>query len=114
MGAWQRFWATVVIWAGVTATTIVLFAMQSSHTPRPFSEPMLLALVFIIIAGAVSATRAVWRAVREIAAQEKAAYATKAKRSHTRRIERLVNALDEDDVYDLEALLRERKQSHRN
>ncbi|MBN1563072.1 MAG: hypothetical protein JXA10_04490 [Anaerolineae bacterium] len=114
MGAWQRFWATAIIWGSVAAITIVLFDLQANNLPRPFSEMVLLALVLLIMGGAVSATRAVWRAVREIAAQEKAAHATKSKRSHTRRVERLIDALDEEDVYDLEALLQDhdREQQH--
>ncbi len=116
MSAWQRFWATAVIWTGVTVTTITLFSIQSSQTPRPFSEPMIFALVLMIIAGAVGATRAVWQAVREVSAQERAAHAAKAKRSHWGRIERLIDSLDldEDDVYDLETLLRDREQRHRS
>jgi hypothetical protein len=113
MGAWQRFLATAAIWAGTTTIIVTLFAMQSAQSLRPFSEPMLFALVVVIIAGAVSATRAVWQAVREIAAQEKAASTAKAKRSHRNRIERLIESLDDEDIYDLETLLQNREQSRR-
>lgn len=109
MGAWQRFFATAAIWAGVTVISIVLFALQSTQHPHPFSEPMVFALVFIIIGGAVGATRFVWQAVREISAQDRAAQAAKAKRSHSHRVERLIDSLDDDAVYDLEVLLRDRE-----
>jgi hypothetical protein len=115
MGAWQRFWATAAIWAGVTVTTIALFAIQSAQTPTPFSEPMLFGLVLVLLGAAVAGTRAVWQVVRETAAYDKAVRATKAKRSHTRRVARLIDELDDEDVYDLEALLvdREREQQER-
>jgi hypothetical protein len=115
MGAWQRFWATAAIWAGVTVTTIVLFAMQSARSTAAFSEPMLFGLVLVILGAAVAGTRAVWQAVRETAARDEATHAAKAKRSHTRRVERLIDSLDDEDMYDLEALLadREREQEHR-
>jgi hypothetical protein len=47
--------------------------------------------------------------VRETTSGDEAAHAAKAKRSHTRRVARLIDSLDDEDVYDLEALLADRE-----
>jgi hypothetical protein len=99
MGARDRLFATMVIWLTFMITSIVLFDKGSGHSPGGISAITLIVIMAFISLAAVFGTFAVWRFwPREEDCE-------KQKRSQSRRIARLVEKLDDDDMHDLKALL---------
>jgi hypothetical protein len=99
----SRFAATLVIWIGFTIITSTI----GTSSVGPFAHDSGAAVFGVILVLALTAmisTLAVWLGMGGTA-QEESSHVAKAKRQSRDRIERLVASLDDDDVYELEALL---------
>jgi membrane protein YdbS with pleckstrin-like domain len=97
MGARDRLLATAVIWGTFMVTSIVLFDRTTSHYPSRISALTLIAVMALIALAAVFGTFAVWRFwSREDDCE-------KQKRAQLRRIARLADRLDEDELPELDA-----------
>jgi len=102
-----RLMATLIIWLAFTITLAVILttptgAVANADGPTVFGIVLVLALV------ALMSTVSVWVASRDKGADLQSR--AKAKRSGGSRVEQLVEALDDDEIYDLEALLLARDQ----
>jgi hypothetical protein len=98
-----RFVATLVIWIGFTIMTATI----GTSGTGPFANDSGAAVFGVILVLALTAmisTLAVWLG-RGSSVQEESSRVAKAKRQSRDRIEHLVESLDDDDVYELEALL---------
>lgn len=106
----MRAMATLVIWIGFT--TITAIVLTSATGPLAHSNgAALFGIVLVLAITALCSTLAVWLGGREGTSQaQEIARSAKAKRTGRDRIERLVEALDDDEVYELEALLLSRDQ----
>lgn len=103
MGARDRLLATVAIWTAFMVTAIVLFDKATGQFSRPISEWSLIAIMALISGAACVGTYAVWHSALRDEGREKQ------KRVQSRRIARLVETLDEDEIHDLETLLAARE-----
>jgi hypothetical protein len=102
-----RLIATLIIWLafalvmGVVGLVLILSKVDFNL--------MIAALVFgivaIMAAAVTSSTGSIWGSHRET---DRELDATKSKRTSRARIERLVESLDDDEVYELEVLLLDR------
>lgn len=93
MGARDRLFATVVIWGTFMITSIVLFERATSR----ISALTLIVMMALIVLAAVSGTFAVWRFWSREEDCEKQ------KRAQIRRIARLAERLDEEELLELAA-----------
>ena len=96
MGARDRLFATVVIWGAFMITSIVLFDRTTGHYPSRISALTLIVIMALIALAAVFGTFAVWRFWSREEDCEKQ------KRAQLRRIARLAERLDEDDLLEPE------------
>jgi hypothetical protein len=97
-----RVLPTVVIWlamAGLMSFIIGVLAATDSEIEW-WGAVLLFFLVVTGIEAAVKSTQAIWKAD-----SAEAIPAAKAKRRQRDRITRLVDSLDDDDIFELEALL---------
>ncbi|MBI5957959.1 MAG: hypothetical protein HY866_04440 [Chloroflexi bacterium] len=100
-----RLFATLIIWLAFsilvgTMTTSVTGAMASANGAVVFGIVLVLAVMATI------STLGVWFSGRDSSGSEvSTASRSKAKRAGSPRIERLVEQLDDDDIYELEAML---------
>lgn len=109
MDAWARLCSTVAIWLAFMITAVVLIAEQGARHAPVFTEPVLFALMALLVLGAVAATRVVWLTFQPANSADDQAAQAKAKRSHHRRLARLAGSLDADELADLEAMVLARK-----
>lgn len=100
----SRLWATVVVWTALTIMFGIVGALlYVSNDVDVWGGILVLIIVGILIESAVKATQAIWGAAEP--EEDAARSLAKAKRTRQDRIERLVESLDDDEIYDLEALL---------
>jgi hypothetical protein len=115
----RDFWrlaATVMIWGFLTM--VMVFTITSSTGPIANADGGQVTAIITVLAIAASiGTAAIWTGGR---GEERRADTTniargKNKRTGRDRIERLIQSLDEDEIYDLESLLlaREEDSAHR-
>jgi hypothetical protein len=103
-----RLVATLCIWIGFT----IMMATIGTSATGPFAHDSGAAVFGVILVLALTAmisTLAVWLGRGE-SVQEESSRIAKAKHQSRDRIERLVESLDDDDVYELEALLLDREE----
>jgi hypothetical protein len=103
MSARDRLLATVAIWTAFMVTAIVLLDRATGQSFRPMSEWSLITITALIAGAACAGTYAVWHSALREEGREKQ------KRTQSRRVARLVETLDEDEIHDLEALLAARE-----
>ncbi len=108
----MRLAATVIIWIAFTLM-MALIAAAVIITGTIIEGPMavvILAIMLMLTVAVTSSTRAIWQSSAQ--AERPGGSRVRAKQKHRdpRRIERLIEDLDDDDVYDLEALLLAREQ----
>ena len=106
-----RLIATLIIWIGFTImvstiTTSVTGPVASGNSATIFGIVLVLALTALI------GTLAVWVGGGRSGAAEDLARTAKAKRTTRNRVERLVETLEDDEVYELDALLLAREEEH--
>ena len=104
----MRLIATLTIW--VVFATVMGVALSSPTGPLNNADGgQITGIVAIMAAAATISTIAVWTAARQDStARNRAipvARGKKIKRVERDRVERLIESLDDDEIYDLEALL---------
>jgi hypothetical protein len=107
-----RLYATLIIWIAFTfiLTLLSWYVFTFDDLAGPPAVFVAALMVTIALAATVN-TRAIWHRAppyqadhRQVATPGRAAQ-RKTKRANDDRIERLIAELDDDDIYDLEALL---------
>ena len=98
-----RVLPTVVIWLSISGLMcFIIGALALTESQIEWWGALL--LFFLLIGGieaAVLSTQAIWKAD----SAEETVPAAKAKRQQQERIAHLVDSLDDDDIYELEAML---------
>ncbi len=106
-----RIGATLLVWAMFTAIVIALMTSATGAITNASGSEAFGIIVAIAAATAIS-TAAIWSGSRSDEDDESMSRSlAKSKRRRARRAEDILDALDDEEVYDLEALLlsRERK-----
>jgi hypothetical protein len=101
-----RVLATVVIWIAFSAMTVSLFTAPTGAISNADGAE-LFGIVLVLSIAAFLSTTAIWRG-EQGSSDRGVSDRAKAKRTMFRersRIERLVERLDDDEIYELEALL---------
>jgi cobalamin biosynthesis protein CobD/CbiB len=115
-----RLLATLIIWGAFTIIIgIIGVALSLTKSTIDLTGAVMLLIILLALMALVSASmQAVWTAKIDGADQDDVARLAKAKRAGSRRVERLIEQLDDDEIYDLEALLLSQREdsaaSHRN
>jgi hypothetical protein len=104
----SRLFATLIVWGSFTSIFLGLIAALALTgagvtTPMAF---LMLVMFLAMLAGVIRATEAIWASVP---AEETA----KAKRVQSSRVQRLVDSLEDDEIYELETLLLAREDGER-
>lgn len=109
----MRLAATFIVWAAFTFIVAIFAAMiAAANYSVTTGGGIILMIVFLALMITVSnATRAIWTGQAESDALENRR--AKAKRRYRGRVERLLDDLDDEEVYDLQALLLGRDQPAR-
>ena len=105
MNSIARLGATMTIWIALGAITASLIRERSNGG---IAEASLLLLIALVTYAAVTGTQAVWQASqqeRKPDRRQMPVSMAKAKHGSHDRVARLVEALEDDELYDLEALL---------
>ncbi len=107
-----RLLATLIIWTAFTAIMgIIGGALVTADATLEWGGWLVVLLIVLAIVGAViSGTQAVWN-FRPDTSEEQRTSAAKAKRTGQDRVRRLVESLDDDEIYDLESLLLAREEN---
>ncbi|MBN2305898.1 MAG: hypothetical protein JXQ72_15550 [Anaerolineae bacterium] len=100
----MRLLTTLLIWVFCTGIIITSMVMDSGAIAR-VSDDTLLTIITITAVAATLSTVAVWLGGHGSQPVSSDASRAKTKRHAPNRIERLIEALDDDEIYDLEALL---------
>ncbi len=102
-----RMVTTVVIW--IAFTIIMGLIMAALVISRPEMNPPEIGALLIIVIGLMmtvsESTKSIWSARSNDTEDKETARLAKSKRAGRSRIERLIAELDDEDIYDLEALL---------
>ena len=99
----SRVGATCGIWGAMTA--IIIAMLTSAAGPIASADgSVLFGIVFVLAIAATITTLALWTLGNRTAPVQRTRMA-KSKRSRQDRMARLVESLDDEDIYDLEALL---------
>jgi len=101
-----RLIATLIVWSAFTINLgIIAAVMVASTVDMDFAGGLIvLGLIFIFALAATVSTNSIWSGARN--SVEEPPRSSKAKRTLERsRVERLIESLDDDEVYELEALL---------
>jgi len=106
-----RIVATLLIWSCFTAITIALLTSVTGAITRA-SGVELFGIVLVIALAAAISTAAVWTGTPGYTGGADRALA-KAKRRRPRRAEDLLDSLDDEEIYELEALLLAREDQAR-
>jgi hypothetical protein len=99
----ERGCATLIIWVMFTILVGVVLTSATSAVVMAGSGVAVVMVTLVLAMAAVISTVAVWFGGREQV--ESRPHLTKSKRSQRERIARLVDSLDDDDIYELETLL---------
>lgn len=107
-----RLLATLVIWSAFTIIIGIIGAMLVTGDAEldTGGTVALLIILLALIAAVTGSTQSVWGARFADDADQQARRA-KDKRTGRSRAERLIEALDDDEIYDLESLLLSRDES---
>jgi flagellar motor component MotA len=102
-----RLLATLIIWGGFTIVIGILGGLlaTSDTTIDLGGAIIVLIIVMSLMALVGTSMQAVWNAQPGHADEDESARLAKAKRTGSRRVERLIESLDDDEIYDLETLL---------
>ncbi|MBN1965854.1 MAG: hypothetical protein JW910_14475 [Anaerolineae bacterium] len=100
----SRLAATLVIWIAFAALTGTLLTSPTGAVANTTNSGALFGIVLVLAVAATVSTGAIWASGRQRGESTESRFA-KAKRARPRRIEDLVNSLEDDEVYELESLL---------
>lgn len=105
-----RVYATLIIWVTFGVMTLALFTIPSSVFNNA-SAGVLLGVLIVLAIAATTGTMAAWDALDGSSSTEvhSVSSSAKEKRSLQNRMTRLVDDLDDDEIYELEALLLDRE-----
>ncbi len=114
----RDFWRLNVITIWGMLTLVMIFTITSATGPIANADGgQVTAIVTVLAIAATIGTAAIWRGGSGEDHHDEAAHVArgKIKRAGRDRIERLIQSLDDDEIYDLEALLlaREEDLAHR-
>ena len=111
MSGSTRLAGTLIIWLSFTTILGIMGAVISDSTLDTAISGVVFAIILVLTIGVTISTRAIWQSE---SAPEREMPVAKAKRVQRDRIERLIDALDDDDLYELQArLLAERNDESR-
>lgn len=104
----SRLLATLVVWGSFTSLFIFLFfALAWTGADVTMVLAFFMLVMFLaMLAGVIRATEAIWAS---IPVEDSA----KAKRAQSSRVRRLVDSLEDDEIYELEELLLARDDQER-
>jgi flagellar motor component MotA len=102
-----RLLATLIIWGAFTIIIgIIGGLLATSNTTIDLAGAIIVLIIILSLMALVGTSmQAVWGAQPGGAEDDESARLAKAKRTGSRRVERLIEQLDDDEIYDLEALL---------
>jgi flagellar motor component MotA len=102
-----RLLATLIIWGGFTIVIGIIGGLLATSDATIDLGGAIIVLIIVLSLMALVGTsmQAVWNAPSGSTADDEAARLAKAKRTGSRRVERLIEQLDDNEIYDLEALL---------
>jgi flagellar motor component MotA len=108
-----RLLATLIIWGGFTIIIgIIGGLLATSDTTIDLGGAIIVLIILLSLMALVGTSmQAVWSAQPGRADEDESARLAKAKRTGSRRVERLIESLDDDEIYDLETLLLSREDS---
>lgn len=104
-----RVLISLVIWIGVLSLIAASFTAVTGPITRA-NPGELLGMAAVLIIGAALGTAALWTGAGS--QEETDEQRGKSKRVRPSRVERLIDDLDDDEVYELEALLLARDEHH--
>ncbi|MCD4686513.1 MAG: hypothetical protein K8S97_11320 [Anaerolineae bacterium] len=98
-----RLSGTAIIWSAFTLIiSIIAVALIITGAELDLIDALILLAIFMVLTVAVnSSTRAIWHSDTMDTAQQRG----KIKRSNPSRVERLIDRLDDDEIYELETVL---------
>jgi hypothetical protein len=102
-----RLLATLIIWGGFTIIVGIIGGLLATSDSTIDLGGAIIVLIVILSLTALVGTsmQAVWGAHSGSADEDESARLAKTKRTGSRRVERLIDSLDDDEIYDLETLL---------
>lgn len=98
-----RLYATLIIWVAFTITTALILTADSGLVSR-IETYEAIPILGVLAGAATLSTWAIWIAAGRGSTPEAVSDAD-AKRKRRTRLERLVDTMDDEDLYELEALL---------
>jgi cobalamin biosynthesis protein CobD/CbiB len=105
-----RLQATLVIWGAFTIIMGIIAAVVAAGDELDWAGGVFLLIIvttLMVIVG--TSTQSVWDAKQDDSEDDETRRVAKAKRTGSRRVERLIEQLDDDEIYDLETLLLSRE-----
>jgi len=106
-----RVIATIVIWVILAAVLSITLTSTTGAIAQAQSGAAVFGMVLVLTIAATLSTLAIWTAGQGHPQEVQLA---KAKRNPRARVERLIESLDDDEVYELEALLLRREDDSQN
>ena len=109
-----RMVTTAIIWVAFTIIMGIIAAALAITQPNmdTVSTGALLAIIIGLMVTVADSTKAIWGFKPDQEDESEEARRAKAKRLEKSRVERLIADLDDDEIYDLEALLLARDQEN--
>ncbi|MBN2305897.1 MAG: hypothetical protein JXQ72_15545 [Anaerolineae bacterium] len=109
-----RVAATLILWIAFTIMFLAIVeVLNSAEEVSMGASAMSVVVLLSILTAVTQSTRAVWGGNSQGKVDESRASRAKTKRQTPSRVERLIEALDDDEIYDLEALLLAREDQDR-
>lgn len=110
MGGQGRAAATIAIWM-IFAVLLGSLLTSSTGAIANASGGNVLAVVIVLSIAAAGSTIAIWESGKESTSESR--IPSKAKRTRRQRIERLMDSLEDDEIYELQSLLLAREDDDR-
>lgn len=108
-----RIMATTIIW-GVFLAVVGVSLTGVTGPISQMNGGEVVALITVLMAGAVAMTYAIWHSgFHSGQGDDYAGRLAKSKRARPDRISRLIDDLEDEEIYELEALLLDRERSER-
>lgn len=103
----DRLWITLAIWVIFGAITIMFFAIALGPASKPLGQDTIFAIVAALAAAATLSTAAVWGRLGNTGEGSRETQDSgKLKRPDPARLARLIESLDDDEIAELETLLK--------
>lgn len=103
----DRLWITLAIWVIFGAIIVLFFGIALGPASKPLGQDTFFAVVAALAAAATLSTAAVWgRLGNASGGGRETQDSGKLKRADPARVARLIESLDEDELTELETLLK--------